>query len=93
MKVLRTLLNDGLFLDNGTRIVKKETWDMMCTPLIEDPRQQQGLWQYLKNSLPLPSKHDHGFNLSCNLGFAIKVILEDLPGGRRAGTVYGEGYA
>lgn len=93
MKLLRTLLNDGVFLDNGARIIKKETWEMMCTPLIEDPKQQEGMWQYLNNALPLPSKHDDGFNLSCNLGFAIKIMLEDLPEGRRAGTVFGEGYA
>ena len=63
MKVLRTLLNDGIYHDTGVRLVKKETVDLMFSPLIEDPKQQQGMWSYLKDALPLPSKHQNGFNL------------------------------
>lgn len=66
MKILRTLLNDGVYKGTGFRLVSKDTVDlMMFSPLIEDPKQQKGMWEYVKNSLPLPSKHDDGFNLRC----------------------------
>lgn len=93
MKLLRTLLNDGVSPDTGKRIVQKTTIDMMATPLVTDPKFAKAVWDYLKHDMPSDPAAGREIDTSRQVGMTIKIITKDIEGGRRKGTFYGEGYA
>lgn len=88
MKVLRTLLNDGISPDTGARIIGKDTIDLMLTPQVTQLELRDAVYKYCKDNIPFGAEKVG----SCELGLGVKVMMEDLPGGRRAGSCFGEGY-
>lgn len=93
MKILRTLLNDGTCPDTGVQLCKKQTLQMMTTPLVTDERYLKDVWEYLKNDTPMASPDGKDLDSSRAVGMIVKICQEDIEGGRRKGTFYGEGYA
>lgn len=93
IKILRALLNNGVSPESGHRLIKQETWDLMCTPLITDKKYLKDVWEYLKHDTAIDPAGDREYDDSRAVCMIIKRTLKDYEGGRRKGTMYGEGYA
>ena len=93
IKILQMLLNGGVYPGNGKRIVDEKTIAMMSTPLVTDQRYLKDVWEYMKHDTPMQPAGDLELGTSRAVCMIIKKVLEDIPGGRRKGTIYGEGYA
>ena len=93
MKITRALLHDGISPDTGARLVKKETIDMMITPLVTEERYLKQVWEYMKHDMPSSPAGDAEVNSDRKVCMIIKLITKDIEGGRRKGTFYNEGYA
>lgn len=93
IKILRALLNGGVFPDNNFRLVKEETLDMMSTPLVTEEKYLKDVWEYLKHDTAIDPAGDRELDTSRAVCMIIKKVRKDIPGGRRQGTIYGEGYA
>jgi CubicO group peptidase (beta-lactamase class C family) len=93
IKLLQTLLNDGVSPETGARIVKKETIDMMATPLVTDQKYLKQVWEYLKYDTPSSPPGNVEVGTDRMVCMIIKRVMKDIEDGRREGTFYGEGYA
>ena len=93
IKLLQMLLNDGVYPGRGKRILKKETIEMMSTPLVTDSKYLKDVWEYMKHDTPMDPAGDRELGTDRAVCMIIKKVLKDISGGRRKGTIYGEGYA
>jgi CubicO group peptidase (beta-lactamase class C family) len=91
IKLLQAVLNDGVYKPTGVRILDKASIDLMGTPHITKPEILQGLADFLKRDIPPPFVNE-GHNPKHTLGLGIKVMEEEIPGGRSNKTLYGDGY-
>ena len=101
IKLLQSLLNDGVYAPTGKRILKKETVDLLFAPQYTNDKESKygnelRAWLHVdtdpfhrspRNGGPKEVPHRRrGFGLGCIL------TLEDLPGGRAAGTLMASGF-
>jgi methyl acetate hydrolase len=80
LRFLRALLNGGEL--DGARILAPETVDMMFTPQIGDIQ----LPAVIPTADPALSNEIPSFPVRQTWGLGLHLVLEDLPGMRRAGT-------
>lgn len=103
IKILQALLNDGQYEPNGNRILQPETVDLLFTHQLTDehpPEIHQALddWQHLDQD-PFHRSLTNGGGDPATVprrargwGMGSALNMEDLPRGRRAGTLYGSGF-
>ena len=101
IKILQALLNDGLYAPTSARILTKETVDQLFMPQFTDAqsdlRRTAEEWMKFEND-PFHRSTSNGGDSETvqsrkrGFGLGSGVNLEDLEGGRKAGTLFGSGF-